>query len=116
MIQKYVNLSDKPIESLFYFPKDIDSVITQITCEFTLRDGSKKQLATKVEEKKKAEVKYEDAVASGQTVVMGSFSKLNKEMVRICIGQFPPMARAELKITFCQKLEYEDLSYCLRIP
>jgi hypothetical protein len=36
--------------------------------------------------------------------------------MRISIGMFPAMSRAELKIHYFQHLEIEDLSYCLRIP
>ena len=37
-------------------------------------------------------------------------------MVRIMVGNFPPLAEAELKIYFFSSLPVEDLSYCLRIP
>jgi hypothetical protein len=32
------------------------------------------------------------------------------------VGNFPPLAEAELKIYFFSNLPIEDLSYCLRIP
>lgn len=37
-------------------------------------------------------------------------------MIRVNIGNFPPLAQAELKVIFYQSLEIEDLSYCLRVP
>ena len=116
MIQKYVNIESHPIETLFYFPKDIESVFTKLTCEFTLQDGSKRFLETKIEEREKAVVKYEDAVASGKTAILGSFARMNKNMIKISIGQFPPMSRAIVKVLYFQQLEFEDMSYCLRIP
>lgn len=103
-------------ETIFCFPKDVESAIHKITCEFTLRDGSKRYLETKVEERKKAEAKYEDAIASGKTAVIGMKGRMSRDMVRIMIGQFPPMSRAKLSVHFSQKLESEDLSWCLRIP
>ena len=36
MTQRYVNFSNKPIETVFFFPKDIESVMTKIICVFTL--------------------------------------------------------------------------------
>ena len=74
------------METIFFFPKDVDSVITKITCMFFLPDGSKRFLETKVEEKEKAEVKYEDAVASGKTAVLGGFSRTCLDMIKINIG------------------------------
>jgi len=32
------------------------------------------------------------------------------------LGNFPPLAEAELKVYFYSQLAIEDLSYCLRIP
>lgn len=37
-------------------------------------------------------------------------------MVRVVIGNFPPLAEAEIKLNYHQELEIEDASYCLRIP
>ncbi len=51
MTHVYANFYDKPIESVFFFPKDIDSVITKIFCEFTLSDGTKRSLETRIEER-----------------------------------------------------------------
>jgi hypothetical protein len=100
MTHTYANFSDKAIEAVFFFPKDIDSVITKIICEFTLSDGSKKSIETRITEKQKAVEKYEDAVAGGKTAVLGSLTKSSGDLIRIMIGQFPPMSRAELKIFF----------------
>ncbi len=47
---------------------------------------------------------------------MGSLGRSARDMIRITIGLFPPMSKAELKIYFHQKLEFEDLSYSLRVP
>ena len=44
MTQFYSNYSSQPVESVFFFPKDIEAVITKLTCEFTLSDGTKKVL------------------------------------------------------------------------
>lgn len=54
MKQEYVNIEDTPIETIFFFPKDTGSVISKITCEFRLPDGTSKSLETRIEEKEKA--------------------------------------------------------------
>ena len=87
-----------------------------MTWEFTIEDGSKFLVETKVEERKKAEAEYEDAVAAGKTAVFGSYIKTNNDIVKIRTGLFPAMSRAKLKVYYYQQLEYEDMSYCLRIP
>ena len=100
MTQKYVNLEFQPVETIFYFPRDIQSTITKLTCEFTLRDGSKKLLETRIEDSCKAVVEYYDAVTSGKKPVFGRIGNVCNDMVSIGIGQFPPMAKAVLKFTY----------------
>lgn len=63
------------METLFLFPLDIRAVISKITIDFQLMDGTVKNLETVIESRQKAEVKYEDAVASGKTAVISSFTK-----------------------------------------
>jgi hypothetical protein len=81
-----VNFNEAPIETIFFFPKEISSVISRIVCEFTLKDGSKTTLETMIEERKVAEAKFEDAVASGKTAVFGSMTKTSADLIRISIG------------------------------
>ena len=101
MTQEYVNVEDCSLETIFLFPIEIQSVVSKLTCEFTLSDGTKRQLETKIESRERAEVIYEDKVASGQTAVIGTYTKAQKDMVRINIGNFPPLATAVLRIFYC---------------
>lgn len=74
-------------------------------------------METEIDTKEKVKVKYEDAVASGKTSVMGTFSNdRSRDLIRISIGIFPPESEATLKLFYYQNLELEDLSYCLRVP
>ena len=61
----YANFSANLIEAIFLFPREIDSVVTKMTCSITLQDGSKRFLETKIQSRSKAEEKFDDAVASG---------------------------------------------------
>ena len=72
------------------FPKDIDSVMTKITIEFTLKDGSKSSMETIIEARKKAEAKYVDSVAKGETAVYSVIDHNHRDMMRVNIGNFPP--------------------------
>ena len=74
MIQHYVNIENIPLETVFLFPKTNKTVISKITCDFTLADGKTRTIETKVDERKKAEEKYIDSVSKGQTAVLGTLS------------------------------------------
>eukprot|EP00347_Sterkiella_histriomuscorum_P001630 403371287 len=80
MRQHYINIEDVPIETIYLFPVDVDSVFTNLEIEFTLQDGSKKQLVTRVDLREKVEVYYEQAIASGKTAVVGTFTKTQSDM------------------------------------
>ena len=102
---------------MFLFPIDVAVVVSKIKVKFTLPDGKVREFETLVDEKQKVEVKYEDAIASGKTAVMGRFvTKNTRDMMRVNIGNFPGQSRATLIVLYYQKLDIEDLSYCLRIP
>ena len=76
-----------------------------------------KTLETKVEERQKAEEKYEDAVSKGQTAVLGTLtSPSSKQMTRVQIGNFPSKAEAILKVYFYQNLAVDDYSFSLTVP
>ena len=75
-----------------------------------------KEVETKVYEREKAQVKYEDAIAEGKTAVVGSFLKTERSAIRILLGNFPPNSRAQLTVSGFNQLEIEDYSWCLRLP
>jgi Vault protein inter-alpha-trypsin domain len=51
MEQHYVNVEDEALETIFMFPRDVDTIISQIKCEFFLADGKKKEMYTKIEDR-----------------------------------------------------------------
>lgn len=73
-------------------------------------------METEIDLREKVEIKYENAVAEGKTAVMGMMTKTQLDMMRINIGNFPPKSSALLKLYYYQSLDYDDLSYCLRVP
>ncbi|TNV84666.1 hypothetical protein FGO68_gene12911 [Halteria grandinella] len=116
MTQTYTNIEDVPIETLFLFPMDVQVVISKFEVDFHMPDGQVRHLQTIVDGRKKIEAKYEDAVASGKTAVIGGYTKTQRDMVRVSLGNFPPLSRAVVRVYYYQNMEIEDLSYCLRIP
>ena len=116
MVQTYVNIEDAPIETVYLFPKEADQVFSGMEVEFTLQDGTKRTLVTRVDERKQVETKYEEAVAQGKTAAVVMFSRSQSSMMRIVIGNFPPHSSAKVTVKFSQKLDLEDMSYRLAIP
>eukprot|EP00347_Sterkiella_histriomuscorum_P020358 403338114 len=116
MIQHYINDEDCPIECIYIFPVEVDSVFTHLDIEFTLQDGTQKMMSTKVEYKESAEVKYLNAVSQGDTAVMGKYTETQRDMIKLQIGNFPPHSTAVVTCYFDLKLDIEDVSYCLRLP
>jgi hypothetical protein len=78
-------------------------VMTKLIVDFTLPDGTSKTLETKIQERKRAEVKYEEAVASGKTAVMANLPAKNEapkktmKTMKIMLGNFPPGSLAHLR-------------------
>jgi len=102
MHQTYVNNEEnKALETVFLMPVSESLAVHKIEIEFVLKDGTRKFFETKVEERQVAIQKYDDAVATGKTVVMSTLSeKLRniKQMLRVNLGNFPPMSTAYLKV------------------
>lgn len=73
-------------------------------------------------EREQAVIKYNDAVAEGKTAVMSTLvaptnqNNQFKAMLRVMLGNFPPHSKAYLRAFCSQKLEFEDQSYCFRLP
>jgi hypothetical protein len=72
MVQNYINNSDKPLETTFCYPVDLNIALSKIEIEFCdLSDPLKKVfIETVIEERKKAENIYNDAVAEGKELAV----------------------------------------------
>lgn len=119
LTQVYENPRDKALEILFKLPYSETFSLTKIEATFFLEDGTTKVLETKLEARKKAEVKYEDAVAQGKTAVMATLppvTRFHKNILTFQLGNFPPKSKMVLQASCSQKLDVEDLSYVFRIP
>ena len=72
MVQDYINDSDKALETTFCYPIDLKIALSKIEIEFCdLSDPTKKIVVeTIIEERKKAENIYNDAVADGKQLAV----------------------------------------------
>jgi hypothetical protein len=109
--QFYLNGSDKSIEVEYIFPFHRDAVFGKL--EMRTKDKLVKDV---VQEREKTQVKYEDAVASGQTAVMSTFVKKDEDLMKFMFGRVPPKSEIVLVCTFYQQLAVKDLSWLLHIP
>ena len=120
MHQKYVNELEQPLEIEFMMPIAESFTCHKIALEFQLEDGSVETFETKVIERERAEQQYEDSVASGETAVLATLppieSQFRKNMIRLRLGNIPPLCTANLRAFCNQKLEVVDQSYCYRLP
>ena len=92
--------------------------VSKIIVDFTLANGSVKRLETQMSERHKAAADYDDAIASGKSAVLSytQSSVESKHMLRVILGNFPPKSKAHLCVICTQELDFEDLSYCFRLP
>lgn len=118
--QKYKNELAVPLEIVFLLPASDSFACNKIQVDFTLTDGTTQSIETVVKEIRKAKEVYEDAVAKGNVAVLGTLPPSNtqytRSMMKIVLGNMPASCEANLRAYCSQKLEIEDLSYCLRIP
>ena len=101
--QFYENDQDCPLEIDFVMPISSEFTVNKIVIQFTLKDGSSQYLQTDVMEKEQAQIKYDDAVASGKTAVLStlpSYQYRKAVHMRVSLGNFPPNSKANLR-AFC---------------
>jgi ubiquitin len=109
--QFYINDSSDSIETEYIFPAHREAVLGKI--EMKYQDKIVKAI---VEERKKAEVAYGDALAQGKTAVISVPVTGDSDLVRILLGGIPPYTEIVLVCTFYQQLSVEDFSWLLHIP
>jgi len=92
--------------------------LSHIEVDFRLEDGTTRTLKTIVSEREVAQAKYNDAITQGQTAVISYMQDVrqSKNMLRVMLGNFPARSKALLKAYCVQQLEFEDQSYCFRLP
>ena len=109
--QFYFNPSEEPIETQYSYPTHVDAVFAGIELKF-----QDKVIVSRIEERQKAQEKYEDAVASGKTAMVSHSTPGSKDIVSVFLGGIPPKSEIVLVCTFYQILEVDDLSWSLMIP
>ena len=104
IVQYFKNFSKSPIELKLKFPYSSSVQFSKFTLEM-----KNKKIISKVLDKEKAEEKYTDAVAKGNT---GVISSIKGKYINVTIGNIPPGELIKLTSEFIQFLDSEDMSYC----
>ena len=102
--QLYENNEDAPLEIVFKMPLSDTFTLNQIVIDFTLEDGKKKQIVTKVADRQKAEEQYEDKVAQGKTALLATLPAVRQDyqMLTVKMGNMPPKSTAYLR-AYCHQ-------------
>jgi len=101
--QVYENKSEAAIETLFMMPTSESFSVNHMTVDFFLSDGTKETLVTRVAEREKAKVEYDDAVATGKTAVMShvtykTLERSGPQIFKMFLGNFPPQSKAHIQV------------------
>ena len=80
--------------------------------------GKITSVITVIEERKKAEQKYEDAVASGDkmAVIAKTVTRKSRNLIRVQMGNFPQNSRAVLTCSMFHKLPLIGDHFQFRLP
>ena len=103
--QVFTNTLSKSIELTISFPIKPEIQLTK----FVITIGNK-TIISKVLSKEKAEEKYSDAIASGNTGVLSTFDESGKDYI-INVGNVLPKEKVTLKSVFSQMITSQDMSY-----
>ena len=104
LTQYYINKSNRIIELILKFPSNPKIQFSKFVLEL-----NNKKIVSKILEKEKAEEKYSDAIASGNT---GIISSKTDKYIKVNMGNINPNDIVKLTTEFIQFITSEDMSYC----
>ena len=107
--QFYVNLKENPVELILSYPIQTDFILSKFQIKL-----NGKTIVSKILNKEKAEGKYDDSIASGNSSFISRYSNRGNSF-EINIGNILPNEKIELMTEYYQILSSEDLSYCFRL-
>ena len=109
MTQKYKNKEKNPLEVVYRFPIEEDAAVT--ACSAVL-DG--KTIVAKIQENKKAEKMYNEAINENKTAVL--LSSARPDIFEMKIGNLAPGSECSVTIKYVMELPVEDRKTRLTIP
>ena len=107
--QIYFNNNDNPVELAIDLPNE--KGVQFLDFEVEIKD---KKVKSKVITKEKAEQKYSDAIAEGNTAIYCEFNQKQNKYV-IHLGNIEPKTKVIFKSHFHQKIISNDLNYIFKL-
>ena len=107
--QFYENLKEKPVELCLSYPIQTDFILSKFQIKL-----NGKIILSKILNKEKAEQKYDDSIASGNSGFISRYSNRGNSF-EINIGNVLPNEKIELLTEYYQIITSEDLSFCFRL-
>ena len=109
VVLNYVNDEDNPIELIIEIPMRAEIIFENFVAK--IKDQI---IKSKIIETEKAEEKYTDAIAKGDTGVATSYN-LEEKLYSVKIGNLPAKETLELRCFFLQSVSIKNGFYCLNI-
>ena len=109
MTLHYINKEDEPIELIIEIP-----IRTELIFDSFIAKIKDKIIKSKIVETEKAEEKYNDAIAKGNTGVATEYN-LEEKLYSVKIGNLPPKEILELKCYFIQFISLNKGFLCVNI-
>ena len=107
--QNYRNQTDKPIELNLIIPLRPEIQFSQFRVQL-----DDKIIVSRILDKEKAEGKYIDSIAQGNTGIISSYNE-KQYAYHINLGNLNPGSNVIITTEFIQFLSSEDLSYCFSV-
>lgn len=110
MIQTFENPFEDPLEAVYVFPLPGTAAIYA----FELKVGER-VVSGKVQERAQARAAYQEALESGHRAAL--MEQERDDVFTLQVGNLPPKERVEIRLSFCQQLDYrEEGLFELRLP
>jgi len=110
--QVYINNNNNPVECEYKFPVDpISMAVTSLTIMI-----DDEVIEGKIMDKEKADEKYSDAIARGNTAFKMNNKDLQPDIIQMNVGNLLPEQKAKVMIKYAKLLDIEDNSWSFRIP
>ena len=108
LTQRFRNQETRPLEVTYRFPVEEEAAVTG--CTALLGDQT---IVARVQENRRAERMYEEAVRENKTAVL--LSSARPDIFQLRVGQLAPGAECEVRVSYVVELPVEEASTRLEL-
>ena len=109
VVQDYVNMEEKAIEVIYFFPIEEGAAVTKMEAEV---EGRK--VMGKVMEKEKAREEYQEVTSEGRTAVL--VEEVKADILEMKVGHLAAGAGCRVSLTYLCEAEVEEEKTRLTLP